>query len=198
MNEPTDAPRVGRPPGPHGDTLSKLLPVALSLFIEEGGAALTPTRLFKETGIARATIYRNWPEPTDLIEILLESAADVPSVETSTGDVREDLYQAIDVLLSRFDDRPARAFFAACLEYGRISERVGVAAEAFIDGILTPFRTAIDAGLANGSLGGGQGRDLLLELSGPLLVEQFVMGRTVTRQRARAIVDHFLDHHLVA
>ncbi|MDH3684560.1 MAG: TetR/AcrR family transcriptional regulator, partial [Acidimicrobiia bacterium] len=118
------AARIGRPPGPHDDTLAKLLPVALHLFIEEGGASLTPTRLHRETGIARATIYRNWPDPADLIEILLATAIEQPPGDEFQGDLRRDLHTAMDLLRQQFEERPVRALLAACLDYGRRSDRV--------------------------------------------------------------------------
>lgn len=187
--------KIGRPPGPHGDTLDKLLPAALRLFTEEGGASLTPTRLHKETGVARATIYRNWPEPADLIEIMLESATESPEPNPFRGDLREDLYRAIDMLVDRFEHRPARAFFAACVEYGRHSERVAAAAQAFIGGMLAPFESVIDGALEAGALV-GHADELVSELAGPLVLEHVVMGRPITRTRGRAVVDHFVGHHL--
>ena len=186
--------RVGRPPGPHDDTLQKLLSAALPLFIEEGGAALTPTRLHKETGIARATIYRNWPEPADLIEIMLGYATEQPSNDAFTGELRTDLTTAVDILLKRFNDRPARAFFAACMEYGRHSERVANAAEDFIAGILSPFHTVLTTAVAAGELDGNIDH-MVSEIAGPLVLEHVVMGRKLNRERGRAVIDHFLEHH---
>lgn len=191
---PTNRP-VGRPPGPHGDTLAKLLPVALRLFLDEGGAALTPTRLHQESGVARATIYRNWPEAADLIEIMLAKATEPPPDDLFSGDLRADLHAAADLLVRRFTDRPARAFFGACLEYGRRSERVAAASETFIAGILQPFRTAIAAALDTGELTGDEDR-LVSEVAGPLLLDHVLLGRSVTTAHARAVVDQFLDHHL--
>ncbi len=185
---------VGRPPGPHDDTLAKLLPVALRLFIEEGGAALTPTRLHKETGVGRATIYRNWPEPADLVEVMLGFATEQPAPERFAGDLEADLFMALDVLLDRFEHRPARAFFAACIEYGRHSERVAAAAEAFIAGILGPFRTVLKRAVDDGALTGSVD-DLVSELAGPLILEHVVMGKDISRRRGRAVVRRFLDHH---
>ncbi len=191
----SDAPRVGRPPGPHDDTLRKLLGAALPLFINEGGAALTPTRLHKETGIARATIYRNWPEPADLIEIMLCKATEAPPDDAFSGDLRRDLRKAVEILLFRFEHRPARAFFAACLEYGRHNERVASAAESFIDGILAPFRSVIQAAVDDGTLTGSVD-ELVSELAGPLVLEHVVMGRAISRRRGERVVDNFLDHHI--
>ncbi len=192
MTEPRP---VGRPPGPHDDTLGKLMPRALQLFLDEGGAALTPTRLHKETGVSRATIYRNWPEPADLIEIMLQMATRFPDTMTCVGDVRTDLHAAMATLLDRFENRPARAFFAACLEYGRRNERVASAATAFIAGILQPFHLAISEALERGDLEGSE-HELVAEITGPVILQHIVMGFPVDEARGAAVVDHFLDCHL--
>lgn len=67
-----------------------VLAAARDLLADEGAAAVTPTRLAKETGISRSTIYRNWADPA---EIVLDAVADEgarPPFEP-TGDLRRDL-----------------------------------------------------------------------------------------------------------
>jgi len=190
---------VGRPPGPHEETLAKLLPAALAIFLAEGGAALTPTRLHRETGISRATIYRNWPEPADLIEIMLERATRRPEPPPPGGDLRSDLQLAMAGLLERFERRPARAFFAACLEYGRRSERVATVAESFVAGILEPIETVIVAAIERGELAPPAGldvADLVAEVAGPVVLLHVVMGQDVASHKGQALVDHFVEHHL--
>lgn len=185
---------IGRPPGPHDDTLAKILPTAIQLFLNEGGAALTPTRLHKETGVSRATIYRNWPEPADIIEIMLDHATEMPADDRWTGDIRADLCSAADLVLMRMQDDQVRAFFSAGLEYGRYSARLATAGEAFIANILEPFRIvvarSVDAGTTEGEV-----HALVVELAGPLILEHLVMGRSVPKNRSRVLVDHFLVRH---
>ncbi|MEM9517505.1 MAG: TetR/AcrR family transcriptional regulator C-terminal ligand-binding domain-containing protein [Actinomycetota bacterium] len=190
-----DTRSIGRPPGPHDDTLSKLLPSALRLFLDEGGAALTPTRLHHESGVSRATIYRNWPEPADLIEVMLQFATAAPETELQPmGDMRADLQIAMEHLLFRFEHRPARAFFGACLEYGRQSERVSDAAESFVAGILDPFRIALAAAVEAGEVDGPVD-DLLYELTGPPILRHVILGQTLTAPEGAAMVDRFVDAH---
>lgn len=186
---------VGRPPGAHDDTLARLLPTALRIFLDEGGAALTPTRLHRETGVARATIYRNWPDPEDLVEIMLQRATVVPDEVAVTDDLRADLHRAMAILLARFEHKPARAFFAACLEYGRRSERVSEAAQSFVAGILEPFRIVIRAAVDRGELDGSVD-DLVAELAGPPILRHVMLGEDLTPAAGAAIVDNFVDHHL--
>lgn len=192
VNDPRS---VGRPPGPHDETLAKLLPAAFELFLVEGGAALTPTRLHKETGISRATIYRNWPEPADLIEIMLQRATRLPEAVEATGDLRIDLYGAMSALLVRLEHRPVRAFFAACLEYGRRSDRVATAASAYIASILAPFRIAIDAAAEAGGVDGDVD-ELAADVAGPAILRHVVLGEALSADQGRAIVDRFVAHRL--
>ncbi len=190
---------VGRPPGPHEETLAKLLPAALAIFLSEGGAALTPTRLHRETGISRATIYRNWPEPADVIEIMLERATRQSEPPPSGGDLRTDLRWAMAALLERFERRPARAFFAACLDYGRRSERMATVAESFVAGILEPIETVIVAAIERGDVAPPPGLDvgdLVAQVAGPVVLLHVVMGQDVPKDKGQALVDHFVDHHL--
>lgn len=193
----SDESRAGRPPGPHDDTLAKLLPVALRLFLHEGGASLTPTRLHNESGVGRATIYRNWPEPADLIEVMLGRATEQPSTLTEGPDLSTQLHAATDLLLDRFEHKPVRPFFAACLEYGRHSERVARAAEAFIAGILAPFRSAIADALENGELSGdgATADEIVADLAGPLVFEHVLLGQAVSRDRAHDLVDAVIIRH---
>ncbi len=157
--------------------------------------AAKATRLHNETGVARATIYRNWPEPADLIEIMLQRATELPEDVEATGDLRADLHRAMTTLLLRFEYRPARAFFAACLEYGRSSERVSSAAEAFIGGILEPFRIALAAAVQSGEIDGSVD-DLVAEIAGPPILRHVMMGERLTEEDGAAMVDRFVDCRL--
>jgi AcrR family transcriptional regulator len=187
---------AGRPPGPHDDTLAKVLPTAMQLFLDEGGAALTPTRLHQETGVARATIYRNWPDSSSLVEIMLEQAIEPTgrSDGDSTGDIDADLVTAMDALVDRIRQPTARAFLAACIEYGRRSERVACVAESFIASILQPVRSVVGHAIDSGRLP-GEVDDLVAELVGPVIVENVLLGQPVDAERGRRVVEHFLAHH---
>lgn len=61
-------------------------------------------------------------------------------------------------------------------------------------GILAPPQMVIDAALDEGRLDGDPD-EVVAELAGPLILEHVVMGRTVTHERCRVVVEHFLEHH---
>ena len=53
----------GPPPGAAAATAYAVLSPAWRILAVEGLAALTPMRLHLETGAARTTFYRHWPDP---------------------------------------------------------------------------------------------------------------------------------------
>jgi AcrR family transcriptional regulator len=146
--------------------------------------------------VARATIYRNWPDPVDLVEIMLARATEsaAPAVGGSTGDVDADLHSAMDTVVCRFQQRTARAFFAACIEYGRRSDRVASVARSFVASILEPIHSVIGQAIDAGRLV-GEVDELVVELAGPVVMENVLLGQAVDAERGRRVVEHFLAHH---
>lgn len=180
--------------GPRRDTLELVFTHAFRLLFEEGAHAITANRLHKETGIARTTIYRHWPEPADLLASMLERATGDQDLGDFVGDIRQDLATAVDDLVFRFNERPVRPLFGALVERGRREPDRGDIAADYISGIQKWIRQAIADGIERGELRAT--RDdidfLLAELTGPLLVEHVLLGRTVTQSDGRAAVDDFL------
>lgn len=174
--------------------MGKVLPTALRLFLAEGGSALTPTRLHRETGVSRATIYRNWPDPDDLIEVLLARATDHKPGQGPLDDLSADLNSAMDTVVRRLLDGPVRAFFAACVEYGRRSDRIADAAETFITSLLSPLRFVLEQAVETGLLV-GEPDDLVTDLAGPIVLEHIVLGHPIDRGRGHRLVTAFLAAH---
>jgi AcrR family transcriptional regulator len=80
-------------------TRESVLAAARDLLAGEGPSAVTPTRLARETGVSRSTIYRNWSDPA---AIVLDAIADEdarPPFEP-TGDPRRDLTTYLELLRS--------------------------------------------------------------------------------------------------
>jgi len=191
---------VGRPPGPHDDTLAKIIPSALELLLAEGSAALTPTRLNKATGVARATIYRNWPQPASLIEIMLERAMAETELPAPSDNPRADLEMAMELVIDRLGRPSVRALISACMEHGHRSASMATARTGFLHSVLEPLNSALArTEIGEATTAGVDPVDaqwaLLTELAGPIVLEVLVMGRTVAPGSARAVVEQFLQHH---
>ncbi len=201
----------GEPRGPRSDTVETVFTGAFRILIGEGAHALTPQRLHRETGVARTTIYRNWPETADLIADMLTKATGEHDVTPFTGDLDHDLAAAVDSLVFRFNHRPVRPLFGALVEHGRHGAETDIAAD-YVDGLLAPVRRAIAEAIGRGDLRSG-GHDaapaaegdaaadrratetvdrLTLELTGTLLTDHVLLGRTVTDADGAAAIARFL------
>ena len=183
--------------GPRTDTVETVFTWAFRLLIAEGAHAITANRLHKETGIARTTIYRHWPEPSDLLDAMLERATGDQHLGAFVGEVRSDLATAVDDLIWRCNERPVRPLFGALVEHGRRDPDRGDIAAEYVAGILKWIRRAIEDGIERGELAGStEDVDrLVTEVSGPLLVEHVLLGRSITQDDGRAVVASFLAAH---
>ena len=182
------------PRGPRSDTLETVFTWAFRLLIEEGSHAITAHRLHKESGIARTTIYRHWPETSDLLAAMLDRATGDQDTPDFTGDLRGDLTAAAGSLIFRFNNRPVRALFGALVEHSRKDPETDLAA-SYIDGLLQPMVRAITDWIERGALEPGDVDDLVAELSGPLLMRHIMLGHTVTEVDADRVIDAFIDRH---
>ncbi|MEM9747270.1 MAG: TetR/AcrR family transcriptional regulator [Actinomycetota bacterium] len=183
--------------GPREATLELVLTAAFRLLIDEGAHAITAQRIHQETGIARTTIYRHWPEPADLIRTMFDRAVAGRGIPAFTGDLRSDLQIAVDSLVQRFNRRPVRALFGALVEHGRRDADAGDIAADYVRGLLTPVRHAVDAGIERGELVDGDVDGMVDELSATLFMRHVLLGEQVDDDDASRAVESFLQRHAV-
>ncbi len=186
--------KVGRPTGVSSETLDKVLPVALRLFLTEGAHSLTPTRIASESGITRATIYRNWPNREVMMAELIYRATS-RKVLASHGSLEADLYAEMKALISKLETRPVRAFFGACLDYREQSEETSRIAGEFVTGITEGFRQILKNALKTKKIVGDI--DLLMdELIGPILYRHVLLGERVSQTLGAQRVAIFLKNRV--
>lgn len=181
--------------GPRSETLETVFTWAFRLLIAEGAHAITAHRLHQESGVARTTIYRHWPEPADLLAAMLERATGDQDTPDFVGEVRADLTSAVGSLVFRFNERPVRPLFGALVEHSRRDPGADDLGATYISGILRPIRRAVADGIERGDLHPGDIDDLVDELAGPLLVRHVLLGRTVRDGDTTAAVDSFLERY---
>ena len=182
------------PRGPRGDTVETVLTSAFRILIGEGAHALTPQRLHQDTGIARTTIYRHWPETSDLIDFMLERATGDQDTGEFKGELRHDIDVAMASLLFRFNERPVRPLFGALVEHGRHGAETDIASD-YVRGLMRPFRQVVRQGIERGDLHKHDIDKLVLALTGQLLAQYIVLGDKVTKTHTRAATEQFLERY---
>ncbi len=170
-----------------------VLGAAASLLIDEGHHAVTAQQVSKETGIARSTIYRHWPDQAslllDAIDIVLAPHQSTPT----TGELGADLTNALESLRLRLSRRPFRAMFAALLDHAARSSDLVPAQRRFVSGVTAPLRGIVIAAIENGELGASiKPADAVAQLAGPLFHQHVMLRARITDELLTTTVDGFL------
>ncbi|MEM9465367.1 MAG: TetR/AcrR family transcriptional regulator [Actinomycetota bacterium] len=192
---------AGRPRGPSSATEYAVLSAAWRILTDEGITALTPTRLHAETGVARTTIYRHWPDASAVVADIVAGASRRRVPAELTGDLRADLSAALETLTFRLRHRPVGSLLGALLAADARPGTGGPATSDYVRALLAPIREVIVAGLERGALSSPGRLDadaLLHEFVGPLLLDVVLLGGDADRLDDAAIVDAFLRRHAVA
>ena len=147
------APRLpGRPRGPSAATQYAILSTSWRILADEGITALTPTRLHAETGVARTTIYRHWPNPASVVADIVAGTAQRRNEAAPTGDISADLIVAVEALTFRLRHRPVAALLVALRAGEAQLGPEAPSATDYVNALLEPIREVIAHGIDRGAL----------------------------------------------
>ena len=78
-----------------------IVDTAAGLLVREGAGAVTAVRIAEETGVARTTIYRHWPEATALLLDAIDRVVRPHILTSITDNLETDLMVALTNLQTR-------------------------------------------------------------------------------------------------
>jgi len=160
-----------------------VLAAARDLLADEGQAAVTPTRLAKATGISRSTIYRNWPNPAELVLDAIADDGARPPFEP-TGDLRRDLTAYLGLLRIGLG-MPHTTLLATRIERAEHDPEVAETIR-----VSNTNRRSLMAGIF------GQTPEQFIEahslVVGPLFFQRFLAREPITDQLIELVVDAYL------
>jgi len=149
-----------------------VLAAARRLLFAEGRDAVNPVRVAAASGVGRATIYRNWPDPARLLVDAVTSAPPAPAPEP-TGDLEADLTTLLDSLRTGLIDTPLAPIFATLIERAEYDTHLEGVQRHFADVGSRALRTLLEDAVARGDLTGDI--DPMIEaLVGPLFYRRFI------------------------
>ncbi|TDP98127.1 TetR/AcrR family transcriptional regulator [Labedaea rhizosphaerae] len=183
---PSTDPRVQR-------SREAILAAAVEVLSERGFEGATIEAVVVRSGVAKTTVYRQWPNRRDLLLSAVETA--VPRAEIAdTGSLAGDLKSFVRELVAVLNTEPA----------GRILPRLIAAAEddAELARLLSeftaqrrkPIETAVLRAVERGEPdAGARDSDTLASLVlGPLFYRRLLSRRTLTIEFAERVVDDVL------
>lgn len=156
---------------------------------EGGYAALTMEGIADRAGVGKATLYRRWKSPEEVVAAAV--AAFVEEIRIpNTGSVEEDLRLLMRQAVEVYRGRPGRVL-PGLLAAMAASEEVGRAVrDHFLEGRRAALATVVDRAVGRGELDPDVDVELILDfLGGPLFYRILVTGAPLDDDLAGGVVD---------
>ena len=170
-----------------------ILDAAVNLLIERGASEVTASRVGHETGVARTTIYRHWPDQSSLLLDAIDTLVLPHAPTTITGDVEADLIRALSNLRARMVKKAFRPIFAALLDYANKDRAFVAAQQRFVSGVLQQVRDVLTAAVDRGDLSSSLDMDeACANLAGPLFHQHVMLRESITDDLITSSVQRFL------
>lgn len=173
-----------------------VLDAAVGLLVEHGAGEVTATRIAQDTGVARTTIYRHWPDQSDLLLDTIDSLVAPHSPTTATDDLEADLIAALSNLRARMTKRPFRQVFAALLGHANQDRSFVAAQKRFVNGVLQPINDALTAAVDRHDLPSSVDvPEACAALAGPLFHQHVMLRAGIDDHLITNTVRRFLAPH---
>ncbi len=170
-----------------------ILDAAADLLVEYGAGQVTATRIAQETGVARTTIYRHWPDQANLLLDTIDSLVAPHSPTTFTDDLAADLTIALSNLRARMTRRPFRQVFSALLGHANQDQSFVAAQQRFVNGVLQPVSDALIAAVDREDLPSSVDiTEACAVLAGPLFQQHVMLRASIDDQLITNTVQRFL------
>ncbi|MET9213311.1 MULTISPECIES: TetR/AcrR family transcriptional regulator [unclassified Nocardia] len=182
-----------RPPDPRTvRSREAALVSARELLVEQGLAGLTHSAVAARSGISRATLYRLWPEPTELVRATITwhitSAQAAP-----TGDLRADLLTQLAGTRAMLHEPASEQAMRVLIERAAVDPAFAAVKESLYRSGTRVVRAILTAAVEGGDLPADLDVDLAVDqLHGPLFFRRLVAHRTFDLDYVQAVVDDFL------
>jgi len=181
MTSPATDPRAAR-------SREAILAAALDLLAREGPGAITHQRVAQQAGVGRATIYRHWADPEDLLRDVLYTAK-LPFFATPALPLRSWLHTELRQLADELA-LPAVASLAIALMEQTRSGGAGASPHqhvtAITERLAAAFALAVDAGELDTAPDAGLAAAYLI---GPMIYRTTLQAAAVPDSLLAGVID---------
>jgi AcrR family transcriptional regulator len=185
VSDRSEDPRVTR-------TRALVVQSTIELIARGGPEAVTFQSVARHAGVSRATLYRHWPHPDELI---FEALAEIVSEWefSGPGRLRDELIAEIDRRRRELNQPLVRMAFNAVISRAPRDPAAARLRDRLVGSIAGSLRESIKAGVARGELEPGLDAEVLTaQVMGAMVWRSFVMGRNVNRDFVERVVGEAL------
>jgi len=177
---------------------STVIGATLELVGERGIGGITVDAVAERSGVAKTTIYRQWPDGRSLVLAAFQTLLRQPA-DPDTGSLRGDLLEALGSLADALRDSPAASLMAALIDAAERDERFAELHRQEAAERLAVMHRILHRGRERGELPGDADLAEVLDLvSGPLFHRRYVSGTGSDRALDRAFAERVVDLALAA
>ena len=171
-----------------------ILDAAADLLSSHGAGDVTAVRIAQETGVARTTIYRHWPDQSRLLLDTIDAMVAPHGPTTLTNGIEADLITALSNLRTRMARRPFRQVFAALPSHANQDRTFVAAQQRFVNGVLQPITDILAGAIARGDLPASVDvPQAAAVLAGPLFHQHVMLRASIDDHLITTIVNQFLN-----
>lgn len=174
-------------------TRERVLTATRELLSEGGLEAATVNAIATRSGVNKTTVYRNWPDPHELVHEALSSLGTPPGLP-DTGHLRTDLIELFGGLAANLQrppwDRLLPSVIGAAACDGQTREFHGALTRSRRDGARIIIERAIDRGELSPQT---SNTDVIESIVGPLYYRILMTKEPVAATDLEAIVDRSLS-----
>jgi AcrR family transcriptional regulator len=173
----------------------KALEAAIQVLASDGVVGFTVEAVARRSGVAKTTIYRNWPSADDLLFDALDRTIE-PDPEPDTGSLRGDLLSLADHLVSitEVERRARRQVFSGLFAASVGDRRLAEVFDRMVTSRCVPVESIVARAQARGELSDDVDIPLVTEfLIGPVLFRLLFRDQTFSRSELENLVDYGLE-----
>lgn len=161
------------------------------IIVEEGAAAVTHQRVAERAGVGRATVYRHWATPEDILLSVFEVVR-FPASVTEDGPAEVRLMLLLRWLATQFARPEVRAFILTISERSGRDPAIGEVMQAR----MSEFRRGIMGILDDTAIDFAESDDVLMaRLVGPIWFRVLVQREEASESFIHGIVTDFFAHY---
>jgi AcrR family transcriptional regulator len=176
-----------------------MLDAARALLAQGGPEAVTHLRVAEEAGVARATVYRHWPNRADILLDLLRRGADLDLAPPSADLSIENRVAGVLAAFAKALNGESGQTLSAMIGLAEWDEDVFAALEAMTEFGPRILRAVLASGVEQGELDSDTDVDLLADrLIGPLYLRRLLYHDDLTVAYVDRLVSVSLALHLSA
>jgi AcrR family transcriptional regulator len=186
MNTPlVDDPRAAR-------SRESILAAVLAILEEDGPGGITHLRVAERAGVGRATVYRHWPQPADLLQEVINQVP-VPFLEQPGDTFRDRLRATLVRTRNDFTQPIMQTVIASMIDKSMHDEAANEVRQKKLDAIHGRMAEGVAEAVAAGELVGEPDTDELIgRLIGPIFFRLLMQRLPVSDD----FVDRLLDETL--